>query len=232
MFYKWKKVKIAQLCLTVCNSMDYTVHRILQAKILEWVDFPFSRGILPTQGSNPGLYCRRILYQLSHKGSPCFIGHLEFFFGQKPVHIIGPFFYCTICVFPIYRDCSCLSDTNSLPVTWLNFISSKFISCFLTTLWCLVIHKFSISMLQIYQSFLYDRHFTDILRMFSLTWDPKKYFPLKFFFKLHLSNETFFNWSATDFIWCDVGIQFYFFIHINSWPRTIYKRVHYFPSDL
>ena len=27
--------------------------------------------ILPTQGSNPGLlHCRRILYQLSHKGSP------------------------------------------------------------------------------------------------------------------------------------------------------------------
>ena len=28
-------------------------------------------GILPTQGSNPGLrYCRQILYHLSHKGSP------------------------------------------------------------------------------------------------------------------------------------------------------------------
>ena len=28
-------------------------------------------GIFPTQGSNPGLlHCRRILYQLSHKGSP------------------------------------------------------------------------------------------------------------------------------------------------------------------
>ena len=29
------------------------------------------QGIFPTQGSNPGLpYCRQILYQLSHKGSP------------------------------------------------------------------------------------------------------------------------------------------------------------------
>ena len=29
------------------------------------------KGIFPTQGSNPGLsHCRRILYQLSHKGSP------------------------------------------------------------------------------------------------------------------------------------------------------------------
>ena len=44
---------------------------ILQARILEWVAFPFSRGIFPTPGSNPGLpHCRQILYQLSHKGSP------------------------------------------------------------------------------------------------------------------------------------------------------------------
>ena len=29
------------------------------------------QGIFPTQGSNPGLlFCRQILYQLSHKGSP------------------------------------------------------------------------------------------------------------------------------------------------------------------
>ena len=42
-----------------------------QARILEWVAFPFIQGIVPTQGSNPGLpHCRQILYQLSHKGSP------------------------------------------------------------------------------------------------------------------------------------------------------------------
>ena len=38
------KVKVAQSCPTLCNSMDYTVHGILQARILEWVAFPFSRG--------------------------------------------------------------------------------------------------------------------------------------------------------------------------------------------
>ena len=38
------KVKVAQLCSTACNLMDYMVHRILQARILEWVAFPFSRG--------------------------------------------------------------------------------------------------------------------------------------------------------------------------------------------
>ena len=38
------KVKVTQLCLTLWDLMDYTVHGILQAKILEWVAFPFSRG--------------------------------------------------------------------------------------------------------------------------------------------------------------------------------------------
>jgi len=38
------KVKVAQSCLTLCDTIDYTVHGILQARILEWVAFPFSRG--------------------------------------------------------------------------------------------------------------------------------------------------------------------------------------------
>ena len=39
------KVKITQSCLTLCDPMDYTVHGILQARILEWVAFPFSRSL-------------------------------------------------------------------------------------------------------------------------------------------------------------------------------------------
>ena len=38
------KMKVTQLCPTLCNPMDYTVHGILQARILKWVAFPFSRG--------------------------------------------------------------------------------------------------------------------------------------------------------------------------------------------
>ena len=38
------KVKVAQLCPTLCDPMDYTVHGILQDRILEWVAFPFSKG--------------------------------------------------------------------------------------------------------------------------------------------------------------------------------------------
>ena len=37
------KMKVAQLCSTLCKPMDYTVHEILQARILDWVAFPFSR---------------------------------------------------------------------------------------------------------------------------------------------------------------------------------------------
>ena len=41
--------KLLQLCLTLCNSTDYSlpcssVCGILQARILEWVAIPFSRG--------------------------------------------------------------------------------------------------------------------------------------------------------------------------------------------
>ena len=47
-----------------------SVHGILQARILEWVATPFSRGIFSTQRSNLGfLCCREILYGLSHQGS-------------------------------------------------------------------------------------------------------------------------------------------------------------------
>ena len=38
------KVKVAQLCPTLCDPMDCAVLGILQTRILEWVAFPFSRG--------------------------------------------------------------------------------------------------------------------------------------------------------------------------------------------
>ena len=42
-------VLVVQSCLTLCDPMDYSwigssVHGILQARILEWVTIPFSRG--------------------------------------------------------------------------------------------------------------------------------------------------------------------------------------------
>ena len=44
------KVKVAQSCPTLCDPKDYTVRGILQARILEWVAVPFSKGSFPSQG--------------------------------------------------------------------------------------------------------------------------------------------------------------------------------------
>ena len=38
--WKWKSLSHVQLC----DRMDCTVHGILQARVMEWVAFPFSRG--------------------------------------------------------------------------------------------------------------------------------------------------------------------------------------------
>ena len=73
---KWKvKVLVPQLCLTLCDLMDYSppvssVHGILQARILEYISSPFSTD-LPDPGIEPRLlHCRQIIYCLSLQGSP------------------------------------------------------------------------------------------------------------------------------------------------------------------
>ena len=75
-------MKVPQLCLTLCDPIDYTVHGILQTRILEW-SLSLLQGIFPIQGLNPGLaHCRRILYQLSHKGSPRILEWVAFHFSS------------------------------------------------------------------------------------------------------------------------------------------------------
>ena len=45
---------------------------------------PLLQGIFPTQRSNPGLpHCRRILYQLSHKGSPRMLEWVAYPFSSR-----------------------------------------------------------------------------------------------------------------------------------------------------
>ena len=41
---EWSEVKVSQSYSTLWDPTDYTVHGILQARILEWVAFPFPRG--------------------------------------------------------------------------------------------------------------------------------------------------------------------------------------------
>ena len=63
------KVKVAQLCLTLCDTMDSPWNSLGQNAGVG--SLSLLQGIFPTQGSNPGLlHCRQILYQLSYNGSP------------------------------------------------------------------------------------------------------------------------------------------------------------------
>ena len=70
------KVKVAQLCLTLCDPMDYTVPGDSSLSLFQ--------GIFLTQESNPGLqHCRWILYQLSHKGSPRIVEWVAYTFSNR-----------------------------------------------------------------------------------------------------------------------------------------------------
>ena len=102
-------VKLLQSCLTLCDPMDSnlpssSVHEILQARILEWVAMPSSKGssypgIKPVSLKSPALAgrsftsnsTRRILYievricqsQSSNLSLPClfFLVTISFFFS-------------------------------------------------------------------------------------------------------------------------------------------------------
>ena len=69
------KVLVAQLCLILCNPIGcsppgFSVHRVLQAGILERVAMSISRELFLTQGLNLGLpHGKQFLYRLSHQGS-------------------------------------------------------------------------------------------------------------------------------------------------------------------
>ena len=60
--------ELPQSCLTLWDPMDGSPpgssgHGISQTRILEWVAISSSRGVFPTQGSNPSLlHCSRIVY--------------------------------------------------------------------------------------------------------------------------------------------------------------------------
>ena len=70
---------VAQSCLTLCDTMDGSlpgspVHEDSPGKNTGVGCHALLQGIFPTQGLKQGLlHCRRILYRLSHQGSPPYI---------------------------------------------------------------------------------------------------------------------------------------------------------------
>ena len=69
----WESEKMVHLCPTLCDPMDcslpgFSVHGILQARVLRVGCHSLFQEIFPAQGLNPGLlHCRQILYRLRHQ---------------------------------------------------------------------------------------------------------------------------------------------------------------------
>ena len=72
--FNWKKVKVAQWYLTLCNPMDCSlpacsVHGISQARILEWVAVSFSRGFPDSGQTQVSCTGRQVLYHWAFTGN-------------------------------------------------------------------------------------------------------------------------------------------------------------------
>ena len=92
------KVKVAQLCLTLCNSSDYSpagssVHGILQARILEWVAAPFSRG-LPNPGIKPRSPALQMDSLLSEPPAKPYVSHVHWVSYLTILFSATPFTFC------------------------------------------------------------------------------------------------------------------------------------------
>ena len=96
---KLVKVKVAQSCPTLCDPMDYTVHGILQARILEWVVFP--PGALPNPGietRSPALQMESLPAEPKKGGNHCSNGHNSESYTSSPD--------CFLSFWPLYLTAS------------------------------------------------------------------------------------------------------------------------------
>ena len=80
-----KKVKFVQSCTTLWTPMDDTVHGLLQARILEWVAFPFSRGSFQPRDQTQVSHIAGISLPAEPPGKPyiSYIGTVSFCFPGK-----------------------------------------------------------------------------------------------------------------------------------------------------
>ena len=81
----WAKceVKVIQLCLTLCDHMDYSPWNS-PGQNTGVGNLSLLQGIFPTQGMNAGLlHCTWNLYQLSHRGSPRILEWVAYPFSSR-----------------------------------------------------------------------------------------------------------------------------------------------------
>ena len=103
-------MKVTHLCLTLCNPMDYTVHGILQTRILEWVAFPFSRGSSQTR-DRTRVPCIAGRFFTNYQGSPMY-----------DVLICWDIFYGPECGLPWWMFHVSLRRMKHILINWLIFI--------------------------------------------------------------------------------------------------------------
>ena len=95
---------VAQSCLTLCDPMDCSppgspVHGYSSGKNTGVDCHALLQGVFPTQGSSPGLpHCRRILYCLSHQGSPVIDMYDPIFLILWVYFLLG--FFLRLCFLP------------------------------------------------------------------------------------------------------------------------------------
>ena len=71
-------MKVAQLCLTLCDPTDYIVHGFLQAIILEWVNLSLLQGI---ELRSPALQADSL--PAEPQGSPRILEWVAYPFGMQ-----------------------------------------------------------------------------------------------------------------------------------------------------
>ena len=80
--------KSLQSCLSLCSQPCSSVHRILQARILEWVAMPFSRGFSPPKDQTR-VSCLHV-YCIGRWWDFCFLFFVFFFFGLLVLPLAPP----------------------------------------------------------------------------------------------------------------------------------------------
>ena len=94
-----RRVKVAQSCLTLCDPMDYTVLGIVQARILEWVAVPLSRGFsqpdlrLGIEPRSPTLQADSLSAELQVK-----LGLVLLLMRMRHIFLILSFYWCLISI--------------------------------------------------------------------------------------------------------------------------------------
>ena len=104
---------LLQSCLVLCDPMDCSpsdssVHGILQARILEWVAMPSSRGSFPsrdrTHVSHISYVGRQVLYHQCHLGSLFYIQQCLYVNPNLPIYPSPP------CCCLVTKSCPTVSN--------------------------------------------------------------------------------------------------------------------------